>query len=107
VSRHSFDPAIAAQVGLNAAVIYQNLYWWCDENAATGQNIHEGMAWTYASIDSLQILFPYLTFDQVRRSLRKLKETGLIRFSNFNTDRLDRTRCYCVSALPASGVPVK
>ena len=34
MSAHSFDPDIAARVGCNAAVIYQNLFYWAEKNAA-------------------------------------------------------------------------
>ena len=44
MSRHSFDPDIAAKVGLNAAVIYQNILWWCEKNAANDHNLHGGIA---------------------------------------------------------------
>jgi hypothetical protein len=34
---HSFDPEIAKKVGVNAAVIYQNIVWWTQKNAANKQ----------------------------------------------------------------------
>ena len=34
MSRHSFDPEIAVRVGLNAAVIFQNITFWIEKNQA-------------------------------------------------------------------------
>ena len=100
MSRHSFDPDIAAKVGLNAAVIYQNILWWCEKNAANGHNLHDGIAWTYNSLHAFDQLFPYLTKKQIRLALDKLEETGLVRVANFNKDPRDRTKWYAPGAVP-------
>lgn len=96
MSRHSFDPEIASQVGLNAAVIYQNIYWWCEKNAANERNIHDGRAWTYNSIKAFEELFPYLTANQIRTALTKLEDVGLVLTGNFNKEARDRTKWYAV-----------
>ena len=97
MSRHSFDPDIAAQVGLNAAVIYQNVLWWCEKNAANGDNIHDGKAWTYNSVAAFAVLFPYLTAKQIRTALDSLIEKGLVMVGNYNKDARDRTRWYAIT----------
>ncbi len=40
--RHSFDPKIAARVGLNAAVIFQNITFWIEKNQANRGNLRDG-----------------------------------------------------------------
>lgn len=94
---HSFDPKIAAQVGLNAAVIYQNIVWWCEKNAANKKHIHDGRAWTYNSMKAFETLFPYLSGKQIRTALDKLEQSGLILSGNFNVSGYDRTKWYCPS----------
>ncbi len=42
MSRHSFDPKIAARVGLNAAVIFQNITFWIEKNQANRGNLRDG-----------------------------------------------------------------
>ena len=95
MSRHSFDPKIADQVGLNAAVIYQNIIWWCEKNRANGENEHGGRYWTYNSIKAFCELFPYLTESQIRTALDKLESEGLILSGNFNKSAYDRTKWFC------------
>ena len=96
MSRHSFSPAIAEVVGVNAAVIYQNLVFWCEKNAASERNINEGQAWTYNSHKAFSLLFPYLSLRQIRSALDKLEEAELVLVDCFNKDPRDRTKWYAV-----------
>lgn len=96
MSRHSFEPAVAELVGVNAAVIYQNIVFWCEKNAANGRNIHDGHAWTYNSKRAFTKLFPYLSERQIRTSLDKLEETELLLVGCYNSDPRDRTKWYAV-----------
>lgn len=99
MSRHSFEPEIARQVGVNAAVIYQNIIWWAEKNAANDKHQHDGLWWTYNSIAAFAELFPYLTGKQIRVALEKLEEAGLIVSGNFNKSPYDRTKWYAPTCL--------
>jgi hypothetical protein len=95
MSRHSFDPEVASHVGMTAAVIYQNIVWWCEKNAANGKHLHEGRHWTYNSVKAFADLFPYMTQDQIRRALQRLEDAGYIGVGNFNATPTDRTKWFC------------
>jgi hypothetical protein len=97
MSMHSFDPEIATKVGVNAAVLYQNIVWWTQKNAANGKHLRDGRHWTYNSIKAFDALFPYLTSKQIRTALDKLEEAGLILSGSFNKAGYDRTKWYCPS----------
>jgi hypothetical protein len=97
---HSFDPQIAARVGVNAAVLYQNIVWWCAKNAANQHNEHNGRFWTYNSVKAWAELFPYLSAKQIRSSLDRLEEDGLILSGSFNASAYDRTKWYCPATQP-------
>lgn len=97
---HSFDPEIAERVGLNAAVVYQNLLFWCEHNAANDRHFHDGLYWTYNSMKAFGELFPYLTSKQVRTAIDKLVDAGLIKSGNYNKSAYDRTKWYAVIHLP-------
>lgn len=97
MSRHSFDPQIAAQVGLNAAVIFQNLFFWIEKNEANGHNFKDGRYWTYNSIAAFAKLFPYFTEKQIRTGIDKLLDAGLILKGNYSDDRYDRTAWYALN----------
>lgn len=93
---HSFDIDIAVKVGVNAAVIYNNILHWVKKNAANGENFHDGHYWTYNSKKAFAELFPYMTDRQVRTALEKLKEEGYILTANYNANTYDRTLWYTV-----------
>jgi len=93
---HSFDPEIARRVGVNAAVLYQNILFWTQKNLANGRNVRGDKVWTYNSVKAWADLFPYLSADQVRRALSKLVDEGLIFEGNFNQSAYDRTKWYGV-----------
>lgn len=99
MSAHHFDPDIAAQVGCNAAVIYQNLLYWAEKNAANDRHFYEGCWWTYNSVTAFADLFPYLTGKQIRTALDKLEATGLIVSGSFNQSNYDRTKWYSPTCL--------
>ena len=46
MSMHSFSPDVAERVGLNSAVLYQNILFWTKKNAANGKHIRDGYVWT-------------------------------------------------------------
>lgn len=94
---HSFDPQIAARVGLNAAVIYQNIVFWTEKNLANGKHVIDGYVWTFNSVKAWGDLFPYLSADQIRRALDKLEADELIVSGNHNKSPYDRTKWYGVS----------
>ena len=96
MSLHSFDPEIASQVGINAAVLYQNIIFWTRKNVANGRNIRDGKVWTYNSVKAWSKLFPYLTKAQIRTALDKLVDAGLVCVGNYNETAYDRTKWYGV-----------
>ena len=95
MSMHSFDPAIAAQVGVVPAVIYQNIVFWHARAVANGKHQHDGRTWVYNSVKAWGALFPYLTPKQIRGALEKLEEAGLVATGCYNQTPYDRTKWYC------------
>jgi hypothetical protein len=94
---HSFDPDIAQRVGIHAAVLYQNIVWWCAKNAANGHNEHDDHNWTYNSVRAWSELFPYMTPKQIRTSLERLEADGMILSGSYNKSAYDRTKWFCPS----------
>lgn len=97
MSRHSFTPQVAVQVGVNAAVIYQNLLFWIEKNEANNHNFKDGRYWTYNSVAAFAKLFPYFTEKQIRTAIDKLLDAGLIVKGNYSDDRYDRTAWYALN----------
>lgn len=96
---HHFDIDIAKGVGVNAAIIYNNIMFWVLTNKANKHNMHDGFAWTYNSKSAFAELFPYLSERQIRTALGRLEETGYIMSGNYNKVKYDRTKWYTIPAL--------
>lgn len=94
---HMFDPQIAKEYGVNAAIVFQNLAYWIEHNRANETNFHDGRYWTYNSVREFAELFPYLTDKQIRGALKKLEEGGMILVGNYNNSAYDRTRWYALA----------
>ena len=93
----SFDVDFAVEYGINAAIIFKELAWWCEHNRANGQNFFDGFYWTFNSMKAFQKLFPYLGEKQIRNSVDVLVNAGLIKTGNYNKNAFDRTMWYAVT----------
>lgn len=94
---HVFDEEIACEVGMAAAVIYQNIYFWVEKNKANDKHKYDGTYWTYNSVKAFGELFPYMTSSQIRRALKILEEKGYIKTGNYNKVAYDRTTWYALT----------
>lgn len=91
---HSFDIEIAKLYGIECAIVYKHILFWIIKNKAHNKNFKEGSYWTYFSINSLQTIFPYFSIKQLRNIIDKMKENGIIKVGNFNSQKYDRTLWY-------------
>lgn len=94
---HSFDVRIACEYGVNAAIIFQNIYFWCEHNRVNDKHLHDGMHWTYCSNKAFAELMPYLGKTQINNAIKKLIDGGLIVTGNYNDTPYDRTLWYAVT----------
>nr|UVX83595.1 MAG: Replication initiator protein A (RepA) N-terminus [Bacteriophage sp.] len=97
MKKHVLDVGVAQLVGTNAALILENISYWCEHNAANNANLHDGHYWTYNSTKAFGELFPYMTINVIRTALKKLKDNGLILTGNFNKSAYDRTTWYTLT----------
>lgn len=95
--QHSFSVRAAKEVGVNAAIILQNLYFWVAKNEANETNFHDGRYWTYNSVEAFSKLFPYLSKGQINGALKKLEEGGYIVSGNYNENKYVRTKWYALT----------
>lgn len=94
---HSFDSRIAEKVGVNSAIILNNLYFWVEKNKANDCNFHDGYYWTYNSQKAFSELFPYFTQKQIRYAIKKLIDMEIIITGNYNELSYDRTLWYAIT----------
>lgn len=75
---HHFDIEDAAEHGIPAAVLLENMRFWIQHNRANGRHQMEERTWTYNSARALAELFPYLSEDQIQRQMKRLVDSGVI-----------------------------
>lgn len=98
---HSFDTNIAQLVGVEAAILYSNIQFWCDKNRANKKHCYHGNYWTYNSKNAFMELFPYMTYNQIKTALKKLKDANLIDVKNgLGDDKWDKSNWYAITQLP-------
>lgn len=103
--KHHFEVKVATEVGVNAAIVYENIAYWVKHNEKQGKNLKEGVHWMYATQKELAEQFEYLSIKQVRTALEKLEEHGFIRTGSFNRHGYDRTTWYTITDKAASICP--
>lgn len=84
---HHFDTAIAQQVGVEAAVIYNTITYWLKQNKANisnKTNTYDNCVWTYSTIEGFCKLLPYITYRQVKVAVKKLTSSGLVKSRDFD-----------------------
>lgn len=94
---HSFDIKLAAKYGILEAVIIKHFQFWLAKNKANQIHFHDGKYWTYNSIDAFQKLFPYASYDQIRRALERLRKKGVLLTGKYNKERYNHTIWYSLS----------
>lgn len=94
---HSFNVDVAKEVGVNAAILLENIYFWVRKNEASGEHIHDGKAWTHTTRKVWAELFPYMTENQIQTATRKLKDAGLVEVEHHSENPFDRGNWYTVT----------
>ena len=87
-------PSLATKIGLNEAIILQQLHYWNEVNKKQDKNFHDGYYWTYNSYDDWQEQFPFWSTRTIQRAINKLERMMLIVSGNYNKLKIDRTKWY-------------
>ncbi|NLX61346.1 MAG: hypothetical protein GXZ06_02315 [Tissierellia bacterium] len=91
------DKGLAVILGLNEALVLQQIHYWLEINKKNKRNFHEGRYWTYNTLKDWQKEFPFWSLSTIKRILKKLREKKLIEVDNFNIYQMDRTLWYTIN----------
>ncbi len=94
---HCFEKEIAEKVGVNAAILYQNIEYWCEHNRKNKVNFVNGRYWVIHTVDQFSNDISYLTYHQIKLSLSKLREAKLILAEEHNRDKYNHTLWYTIA----------
>lgn len=89
---------LAQVVGLNEAIVLQEVYYWCKVNRREKRPPHDGYYWVYNSYQTWQKNhFPWWSLSTVRRTIEKLEDKNLLVVGNYNKSQMDQTKWYRVN----------
>lgn len=92
-----FQSKVACEVGVDGAIMLQNIYFWVKKNEANDKNFHDGKYWTYNSKKAFAVLFPFWSERQIERILDKLRKDEYLEVGNYNATPYDRTLWYTLT----------
>lgn len=100
-------PKLATKIGLNEALILQQIHYWNEINKQANNNYKHDYYWTFNSLSQWQEQFPFWSSKTIQRTISNLEKMKLVVTGNFNKLKIDRTKWYRVdyevlSALEAS-----
>lgn len=90
-------PELAEAIGLNEAIILQQVNYWVFENSEKKKNFRDGYYWSYNTFGKWQEQFPFWSVSTIKRAIKSLEKSGLLISSNFNKIKQDRTKWYRVN----------
>ena len=89
---------LAQVIGLNEAIVVQEVYYWCKVNKREGRKTHQGYYWVYNSYrEWTNNHFPWWNEKTVKNIFTRLENRGLLVSGNFNSSKMDRTKWYRVN----------
>ncbi len=87
---------LATKIGIDAAIVLQQVHYWVEVNRKKNSNFHEGYYWTYNTIKDWNKCFPFYGERTIQRIFKKLKDLGLLKVGNFNKAKFDKTSWYTI-----------
>lgn len=88
---------LACKIGLNEAIVLQQVHYWVVNNKEKQRNFYDGRYWVYNSLTEWQENnFPFWSVDTVARAIKSLETKKILVSGNYNTDKRDRTKWYSI-----------
>jgi DnaA-like protein len=88
-------PSLAAKIGLNQAVILQQVHYWLDPRI--NKNIRDGKHWVYNTYSDWKKQFPFWSEVTIKRIIQSLEKKEFLLSGNFNKNCLDKTKWYTIN----------
>lgn len=84
---NSFDVNVAKEYGIYCAILLEYIH--------ARMNTHDGdRYWMRESVKTIHENIPYMSEKQIRSSLDKMVDGGILMVANYSKDLHDRTKCY-------------
>lgn len=85
-------PSLALILGLNEAIILQQLHYWLNNKNAGIEK--DGYKWIFNTYAEWQVNFPFLTIKAISRAFIKLEQLGVVISEQFDKTHWDQKKYY-------------
>ena len=92
----SFNPKVAQVIGVNAAILFEELCALILHSETNELNFKDNRYWAYQSYTAFQKIHFYLTERQIQSAINDLEINGFIVSGNFNISPFDKTKWYAI-----------
>lgn len=89
------NPELATLIGLNEAIILQQINYWLNETDSG--IVHNDERWIYNSHEEWNKQFPFWSQDTIKRTITSLKKQGVLRVEKLAKDRCNHTNYYSIN----------
>lgn len=97
IKKYYFSEIVAKDVGVEEAIMFNNINFWINKNRGKKNHFHKGKDWMYCSVREFKDRYPFWTEAKIKRILRNLKKKDYILIDTFNRYGPDKTKWYTIS----------
>lgn len=90
-------PRLATLIGLNEAIVIQQVHYWLRHKQDAGQDFIDGHYWVFNTYEQWQEQFPFWSMRTLKRIFSSLEKSGLLLTGNYNHHGYDRTKWYSIN----------
>lgn len=90
-------PKLATLIGLNEAIVIQQVHYWLKHKQDAGQDFIDGHYWVYNTYEQWQEQFPFWSVRTLKRIFTSLEKSGLLLTANYNKAGFDKTKWYSIN----------
>lgn len=88
------NPALAVRLGLNEAILLQQVHYWLTDTAAGIE--YDGKRWIYNTLEGWHEQFPFMSLSTIKRGFASLKKQGVLRIEQLSDDKHNKTNYYSI-----------
>lgn len=90
-----FNEVLAAEVGLEEAILVHPFQFWITDSIYSKRDFHDGRTWAFTAYSELAQMFYFWPESQIRRILDRLVKKGILLKGNYSKNPFDRKMpCY-------------
>ena len=90
-------PELAAEIGVNEAIILAQLHYWIEKNKENHVNFRDGRTWVFQTYKEWNEQFIFWCEKTIKRLFLRLEKKGYIASSNYNKIGYDKTKWYTIN----------